>query len=570
MKKIYPFYLLSCLSFNLYADISYEVEGTENEQAIANINVFLQSLSEPDDADNQSFINEVIVTSQQSLIALGYYQSEIYGTVSGEIDDQVVTLDVNLGPQTTLKTVDVQLTGDAVNDRNYKRFLDNFPMQEGDPLDHGVYESTKSQFKSLAQRYGYFDSKFLKSSVEVQQKQNTASVYLWFDSGVRYNFGQLIFDEQTPAEKFIRSLKNFEENEPFDTSVLNEFNQDLNQTGYFKSITILPNIDEQVDNNIPLHVYTFMRPEDSFNAGFGYSTDEGLRGKFRWSRPWINQYGHSIEANITGSVPKQEATLTYKIPLEDPLYNYFSIQAGYKMLDQNDTDTKQYVVGFNKHKRLDNDWLRTLYIRYDNESGVQGQQTFSTALILPGISFSRTRSRGGINIDWGDKQLFYFEFAEDSMLSTDDVIKVYGQTKWIRTYSGHQFVVSAEAGGIFADSIYNVPSSMRFFTGGDQSIRGFGFEEIAPRDSQDYLVGGKYLATASFEYRFPIAESWKFAVFSDAGTATDKFNSDELSMSAGAGVVWASPVGPIRFYVAKPLTDTDDAYKIHFMIGPEL
>ena len=239
------------------------------------------------------------------------------------------------------------------------------------------------------------------------------------------------------------------------------------------------------------------------------------------------------------------------------------------MLDQNDTDTDQYIVSFNRHWLLDNDWQRTIYIRYDNESGVQGQQTFATALVLPGISFSRTRSRGGINVDWGDKQLAYVEFANESLLSTDDVVKFYAQGKIIRTYNEHQFVASAEVGAIFADSIYNVPSSMRFFTGGDQSIRGYDYEEIAPRDSSDYLVGGKYLTTASLEYRYPIAQNWKLAVFSDVGTATDDF-SEELSIGTGVGVVWASPVGPIRFYVAKPLTDTDDSYKIHLMIGPEL
>ena len=328
-------------------------------------------------------------------------------------------------------------------------------------------------------------------------------------------------------------------------------------------------MEKQQGRLIPLHVITYMRPEDSFNTGLGFSTDEGIRGKFRWFRPWVNQYGHSIDANIIASVPKQEASITYKIPIEDPINNYFSIQGGYKMLDQNDTDTDQYVLSFNRHWLLDNNWLRTIYIRYDKESGVQGQQVFSTALILPGISFSRTRSRGGINVDWGDKQLAYVEFANESLFSTDDVVKVYAQAKIIRTYNEHQFVASAEAGAIFADSITNVPSSMRFFTGGDQSIRGYDFEEVAPRDSLNDLIGGKYLATTSLEYRYPITQNWKFAVFSDVGTATDDF-SEELSMSTGAGVVWASPVGPIRFYVAKPLTDTDDSYKIHLMIGPEL
>ena len=572
MNKLYKFCIcctLSCASLNIAAAVSYEVKGTNNEKAIANLNVYLRGLSAPDNVDNETYLNEVVITAKESLIALGFYQSQITSSVSGEENKQTVTLDVDLGTRTTITEVDLKLTGEALNDRNFQQLLLDFPLKEGQYLDHGEYESAKSRFKSLAQRYGYFDAAYTKSSVEVTQKDNTAVIHLWFESGIRYQFGELIFDLDTPAEKYIRSLLNFQVNDPFDTNVLNAYNQELNQTGYFKSISLLPNMDKKQDRSIPLHVITYMNPEDSFTAGLGFSTDEGVRGTFGWKHPWVNQYGHSIEASLTASDPKQEASIVYKMPIDDPLYNYYSIQSGYKMLDQNDTDTKQYVVSFNRHWRLDNDWLRTIYLRYDNESGLQGQQEFSTALVLPGISFSRTRSRGGINIDWGDKQMVFFEFAEDSLLSTDDVVKVYGQTKLIRTYAGHQFVASAEVGAILSESIYDVPSSMRFFTGGDQSIRGYDYEEIAPEDSDGYLVGGSYLATASLEYRFPLTDSWKFAVFSDIGTATDDF-SEELSKSVGAGVVWASPVGPIRFYVAAPLTDTDDSYKIHFMIGPEL
>lgn len=572
MKNIYKLYLcclLSLVSSNVVANVSFEIKGIKDNKASANLKVFLNGLSVPDNADDETYLNEVVVTGKESLVALGYYQAKITPSVTGDEKKQTVTVDVDLGTRTTISAVDLRITGEALHDKNFQQLMLNFPIKEGDFLDHGEYESAKSRARSLALRYGFFDAKYTKSSVEVTQKNNTAIIHLWFESGKRYQFGDLIFDLETPAKEFVKSLLNFKQGDPFDTGILNAFNQDLNDTGYFKSITILPDIRKKQGRLIPLHVLTYMQPEDSFNAGLGFSTDEGVRGKFRWTRPWINQYGHSFETNITASVPKQEASATYKIPLEDPLYNYFSIQAGYKVLDQNDTDTEQSVVGFNRNWRLDNDWLRTIYLRFDNESGTQGQQVFSTSLVLPGVSFSRIRSKGGINIDWGDKQLVYFEFANESLFSTADAIKVYGQTKFIRTYSGHQFIASAEAGAIFSDSIYNVPSSMRFFTGGDQSIRGYDYEEVAPRDSEDYLIGGSYLATASLEYRFPVAPNWKIAAFSDVGTATEDF-SEPLSVGTGAGVVWASPVGPIRFYVAVPLTDTGDAFKIHLMIGPEL
>ncbi len=552
----------------LVAEITFSIDGISGDEE-NNVAVYLDALETPKNADNEDFLLEVKKSAQSALTVFGYYQPTIDINVSTEETSQTVFLVINVGPETYITASDVKILGEGKDADHFISLLETFLLREGSVLKHAHYESAKSSLKSLARRYGYFDATFEKSYVDVSSLTNSASVYLWFNTGPRYQFGQLVFTSALPASKFVLSLLNFKEGDPFDTRLLSEFNTDLSETGYFKSITILPEFSEKQGLQVPLHVIANMRPQDSFNAGLGYTTDEGIRGKFRWTRPWVNQYGHSIEANIVASIPKQEASATYKIPLEDPLYNYFSLQTGYKMLNQNDTDTTQYLFGINRHWRLQSDWVRTLFIRYEHEQGLQGQQNFSTSLIIPGISFSRTRTRGGINTTWGDKIMTSLEVSNEWWLSSDDLVKLYAKSKIIRTYGGHQFVALAELGAIQTDSIYNVPSSMRFFTGGDQSIRGFDYDSIAPEDAEGYLIGGRYLAVVSVEYRFPISDNWKLALFTDIGTATDDF-SEVLSSSAGTGIIWASPVGPIRFYIAKPITNETNSFAIHFMIGPEL
>ena len=129
-------------------------------------------------------------------------------------------------------------------------------------------------------------------------------------------------------------------------------------------------------------------------------------------------------------------------------------------------------------------------------------------------------------------------------------------------------LAATELGAIYADSIDNVPSSLRFFTGGDQSVRGYDYESIASRDEQGFLIGGLYLTVASLEYRYPVAQTWKLALFSDVGTATNDY-AENFSSSAGIGAVWSSPVGPIRLYLARPFSENTSSLSIHFMIGPE-
>jgi len=569
------FFRLLFVTFTIFyslfaqAEIEFDIEGIGGD-AETNVEVYVNALALPKDAKDEGYQSEIIHSVQSALSVYGYYQSSVSVSVTGDLSEtQVVAIQITPGPQTVIIKSDIQLTGAGKDFREFTQLLTNFSLSEQDVLLHANYESAKSSLKNVARRYGYFDATFVSSRVEVTSEDSTATVELIFDTGERYLFGDFVFESDLPADKYVTSLRQFELGSPFNISELGELNQDLSETGYFKSITLLPDFNQRDGLLVPLNVIAQMQPKNSFTAGLGYSTDEGVRGTFGWVHPWVNDAGHSIEGALIASLTKQEASVTYKIPLADPLYDYLSLQTGYQMLDQNDTDTTLYVASINRHWRYDNLWRRTIFLRYEQEKGTQGQQDFSTSLIIPGISFSRTRAKGGINTTWGDKIITSLEVSNEWWLSSDDLVKVYGQAKMIRTYAGHQFVGMIELGAIQTDSIYNVPSSMRFFTGGDQSIRGFDYESIAPEDDDDYLVGGKYLTVANIEYRYPLLENWKMAVFADVGTATDDF-SEALSSSVGGGIVWASPVGPIRLYVARPITNKINDFAIHFMIGPEL
>ena len=566
--KLCFFILITCFHASPFAQIKFAVNGL-NDSASNNVALFLTGLHEPDNADNKTYLKQVEESAREALTALGYYQVEMQLSVSGIAKKQTVLLAIQPGVVTRIKKLNIRITGEGKKDPAFTALLDNFAVKLNDALHHGNYEAAKKSLNRLAQRRGYFDAKYDKSTVEVTSKNNSALVYLWFDTGVRYQFGKLIFSTANPAEKYVRSLKNFTTGAPFDAQILNQFNLDINKTAYFSNITLLPEIQNKQGLRVPINVIANMRPQDSFNVGLGYSTDQGVRGKFRWLRPWVNNYGHSIEGNIVASIPKQEASLIYKIPLEDPVYNYVSLQTGYKTVNQNDTDTNQYLLSLSRHWRLSNQWLRSLFIKYDYEYGMQGQQEFSTALVIPGISFRNTRIRGGVNAYWGDNKLISLEASNGWWLSDENLLKVYGRSKWLRSYHEQQFVTHIELGAIYADAIASVPSSMRFFTGGDQSIRGYQYESIAPIDEQGYLAGGRYLAVASLEYRFPVSQNWKIALFTDAGTATNDF-SENIAQGAGVGAVWASPVGPIRMYLAKPFTGETSSLSLHFMIGPEL
>ena len=126
--------------------------------------------------------------------------------------------------------------------------------------------------------------------------------------------------------------------------------------------------------------------------------------------------------------------------------------------------------------------------------------------------------------------------------------------------------------------IERVPLSLQFFAGGAQSVRGYDYQELGP---------GRYLIVASVEYQHQVKGNWWGAGFIDSGNAINSFSNQKnsflgkraptsislaqvLKTSAGLGVMYVSPVGPIEVTIAKPITDSNKSAKIQFTMGANL
>jgi translocation and assembly module TamA len=326
---------------------------------------------------------------------------------------------------------------------------------------------------------------------------------------------------------------------------------------------------------VPIEVILTHKPRDNFDVGVGYSSD--VRGRFtgKWKRPWVNERGHSIGGEVFYSAPEQYVSVDYKVPLEDAIQNYLSYQAGYQAQNDNDTSSHKWSISATRHWTVENsDWQRSAFIRLEQETFIQGlEPEQTTRLLTPGFSLSRLRSKGGLDISWGDKQTVTTEFASESLLSDINMFRVTATSKWVRSYEQHRFFLRAELGGIVTNEFDQVPSSLRFFAGGDQSVRGFKYKTLSPfvLDSNDKReqTGGQYLAVASVEYSYPVAENWRAAAFVDVGNASQELFKDP-AVGIGVGAIWYSPIGPVRLYLAKGKSDFGRTRYFHISMGPSL
>ena len=142
--------------------------------------------------------------------------------------------------------------------------------------------------------------------------------------------------------------------------------------------------------------------------------------------------------------------------------------------------------------------------------------------------------------------------------------------KWIWSLPNEaRIIFRGEVGTTWKDDFNALPPSVRFFAGGDTSVRGYEYESLGPTDTDGEVIGGSSLAVASVEYEHPIVPRWSVAAFVDSGDAFDD-SSFETNTGVGVGFRWQSPLGPIRVDVAKPFDGDDRGARLHISLGPDL
>ena len=576
-------FLLSLLLLALFEVHAAEVDikGIDDDRVLKNVRAHIESLDIPN-ASYQfgQYLENLQLKVAAATQVFGYYHAITVVTPpsaasSGVTKNKNWRLHVELGPLTLVRQLSIKIEGQGVEDEAIQTLLSSFTLKQGQPLEHSVYENAKNALQSLALSRGYFDFEFEQSNIKVFESLNVADITILIQSGIRYKFGDLRIPNDTRSQTLAKRLAPFKTGDLYQASQLGLLNQRLKQTQYFRHVIVRPLVASSVDAVVPIDVILTHKPRDNFDLGMGVSSDVGPRFTGKWQRPWVNDSGHSAGAQIYVSSPEQYVSFDYKVPLEDAIHNYLSYQAGYQAQNDNDTSSHKWSISASRHWAVENsDWQRSAFLRLEQETFIQGLEAEQTTrLLTPGFTFSRLRSKGGLDINWGDKQIITAEFASESLLSDINMLRVTAASKWVRSVGQHRFLWRAELGGIVTNDFEQVPSSLRFFTGGDQSVRGFDYKTLSPfeldSDGERELTGGQYLAVASVEYSYPVAKNWRAAAFVDVGNASEElFNGP--AMGFGLGAIWNSPIGPVRLYLAKGKSDFGETRYVHISMGPAL
>ncbi|GAA4879382.1 autotransporter assembly complex family protein [Ferrimonas pelagia] len=535
-------------------------------------------------ATRASFLFSYQERVDEALQALGYYRAEVESDLQRTAGDWQLTLSITPGEPVRYNRVLVLIEGEARDDPVFQARLDAITIRPGDPVHHGRYLQLKADIISMGLVRGYLDGDMTQHRLEIDRDNNQADLLLLYQSGLRYRLGEVEFWASELNPDLLQKLVTFEPGTPYHSSEIGKLTNSLFSSGYFQDVKVLPHPARAVDGVIPIEAGLSPPPRHSFDVGIGYATDTRARLSTTWRTPVVNRHGHSQETKAELSELNPKLSFDYRIPIKHPLNDQLQLRASVGKEKFGDIDSTQYQGAVGRKTVTGGGWTRTLYLRYLSESWQQASLSPTADYILPGISFTHTQ-RSGPQLDpsAGFRQHYQLEHGEPFIRSDQRTTRFRGQLRMIATpWPKHRLSSRLELGFnlVDDDELLDLAPSLRFFAGGDQSIRGFGYQTLGPKavvdegeDTETTIsVGGRYLLVGSVEYQYYLFERWRLAAFIDSGNAFDVYDSDAFKVvtSVGGGLHWISPIGPIRLDIGVGISESDNPWRLHITIGAEL
>ena len=500
----------------------------------------------------------------------GYYDAIVETTLEQDESCWLASIDIDPGQPVLLRNVDVSLSTSANDDSNFIDIVSSTPLVSGAQLRHSDYETLKEALQIRAAERGYIDASFLQNEIEVWPADRAADVTLNFESGPRYKFGEITQEQEFLDASLVSAYFDFETGMPYDNRLLTKAYSDLSVSGYFGRIEVLPDYELADDGQIPVRV--LLEPADriEYTLGVGFSTDTGPRARAGYYNRRVNKHGDRFKTDISLSPVIQGIAAEYRKPLTDPRSEWLSYSSA---LTNEDTDTfnnDTARVGVRRTKKVRSNWIRTLSLDLSYDQFDVGLESSSARLVLPGIAYDHKRADRDVFPTRGRRLTFELRGTGQFLGSDTSFLQATTTLRLVRSITDESRLLARATLGFTAKSEFlDLPPSVRFFAGGDESVRGFGYNTLGPKDELGNVIGGSHLLVASVEYEHRMRGNFYGAVFLDAGNAFDGFDVDP-AIGAGLGLKWQSPVGPLRFYLAHPVNKSDRSVRLHIRLGADL
>ena len=578
--------------------------------------------------------NRVQSEVDSALEPYGYFQPTVHPTVrrSGPNHWRVV-LRIDPGPPVLLQAVDVKVTGAGAADPRFTRITDHVPLQRGQRLDEAAYERLKGELLQTAATYGYLDARLTRHQIQVDPGQRRASVFLTLATGVRYRFGPTQIEQHALTDALVRRYLRYRHGQPFDLTQLLRTQFVLDDTGYFSDLEVVPGKPDKARHLVPVHIRANSSRRNVYSFAAGYATDTGARGIVSWQDRRVNREGDRMSVDLEAAqLTKYSLQSRYIIPIGDPATENLAFIASVEQRQLAAVDARTMTLGVHL-TRVTGRWQTVWFLDAMHATGsVSGPicpggvlNTAATQCELVGVSVAAPSAVAsvvgnmlvpGVEITSVPSGYFgepIFEHGVSIQLrgshgalgSRADFLQLRVQLERVFNFApGWHLLLRDEFGATAASHFDNVPPVLRFFAGGEGSVRGFEYNSLSPTQSfyatGAYQVnnttyscysgaaapqnvpnprlcpllpvqaGGKDLISGSVEIDRNLPHNFGVAAFFDYGNVFNSFHIPHLlQYGAGIGFRVRLPVMTLGIDVGEPLSQPGSP-RLYINFSPRL
>ena len=538
--------------------------------------------------------NRVEREVQSALKPFGYYEPQVESSVSDlGHGEWRVTININPGTPVRVAHIDVRVDGSGENDPLFQRILRHLPLHDGDRLNHTAYESIKTDLQRTAATYGYLDARLIRNELVVDPPNRKANIALELDTGERYHFGATSIRQNVISDALVRRYIRYHEGDPFDLTQVLRTQFALDDSQYFSNLEVLPGDPDRSTHIVPVNIHADPSRRHRYSFGAGYATDTGPRGTLGFEDRRLNSRGHSFSVEVQAAqVTKYSLQTRYNVPIGDPAVEKLTLGGTVEQRQLADVTTRT-LSGGPSITEVTGSWQHVWLLTGMRTTGEDLNGSLTDRLLVPGVDLASV-PKGYLGEALFEHPFFAELRGSHSALGSDaNFIQLHVQAERVfRLGKKWHLLLRDEVGASLVSRFSQLPTVFRFFAGGDNSVRGFAYNDLSPTEAvctqsptgqplrnpngscqaiaQYIKVGGKDVITGTVEVIRDLPNNFGIAAFFDYGNAFDSFAQlarkcspaaaqqqvcTSLQYSVGIGLRVRLPVMTLGVDIAEPLSE---------------
>lgn len=539
----------------------------------------------------QRLLGAADANARELLGTMGYFAPtitvELVETPAGSESPRSVVVTVQPGPQTRIASADIDFSGEPLANaedargsaRQQQRVLRDWSLNAGQPFTQSAWDGAKNAGLRQLQARRHPTARIATSRAEIDADHHEAQLNVTYDPGPAYRFGPLrVQGSERYDPDGARRLARLPVGAVYDETALLDAQLRLASSGYYDAVFLTLDTEGTDPQAAPVVAQVREAPLQKLVFGPGFSTDSGARLTLEHIHNRLPGIGWRAVSKLSlDRETKLASTEWTALPGENGWRWFAGGQLQREATGDYDVNSGRLRGGRSKSTRhID----RNYFLQYDyaRSQGLNAPPS-GTALSLnygwTGRYFNdfTAPTRGhGIALELGVGTTLRPE--RDPFVRTLVRWQGFVPAGRVEDDAGvgrnARVALRTEVGAVFARKAAQVPVTQLFITGGDTTVRGYGFRSIGARTDNDQLYGGRYMAVASAEWQRPIVwrgamTEWESTLFVDAGAVADRVGDLDPRVGVGAGVRWRSPVGPLQADLAWGVQSKE--LRLHLRLG---